>query len=64
MVLETSPPPSAPLIKCLELRGIRGRVSTYNDEYFGQKQSVRLKKYLAAEQDSSIHSGRGHEVVL
>jgi hypothetical protein len=65
-VVETSPPPSAPLIKCLELQGMvfESRVSTYNDEYFVKAKRAYEEAILVAEQSSSIRSGAVMRLLL
>jgi hypothetical protein len=65
-VLETSPPPAAPLIKCLELQGMafESRVSTYNDEYFVKAKHAYEEAILVAEQSSSIRSGAVMRLLL
>jgi hypothetical protein len=65
-VVETSPPPSAPLIKCLELQGLafESRVGTYNDENFVRAKRAYEEAILVAEQSSSIRSGAVMRVML
>jgi hypothetical protein len=65
-VVETSPPPSAPLIKCLELQGMafESRISTFNDEYFVGAKRVYEEAIRVAERSSSIRSGAVMRVLL
>jgi hypothetical protein len=64
--VETAPPPSAPLIKCLELQGMafESRVGTHNDENFVRAKRAYEEAILIAEQSSSIRSGATMRIAL
>lgn len=58
-VVETAPPPSAPLIRCLELKAtVFGRfVKTYNDSNFEKAKRAYKEAMVVADSSSSYRSG-------
>lgn len=65
-LLEVSPPPPAPLIRCLELKGIaRGsHVEKYNDKSFISAKEAYEQAIVVADQSSSSRSGASLRIAL
>lgn len=66
VAMDTSPPPSAPLIRCIELQGIVfcARISAYNDDNFQKARATYEEAIAIADASFSSRSGAQLRIAL